>query len=66
MFMEKEKSRVILILAATVKFLLLGVILWLIVVKLPIHIAAFLVGLSTMVWAVCIYGIFDLLRGRAS
>lgn len=60
----KEGRKWNLVIIAFLKLILLGGILWLVVVKLPVHNIALLAGLSTMVVAVIIYGLLGLIRGR--
>jgi hypothetical protein len=62
---SEKKSKRLVILAAFLKFALLGAVLWYAVNNLSVHILAFLAGLSTMVVAVTFYGLTDLIRGKS-
>lgn len=64
-FKEAGRSKMGLFALALFKLAILGIILWLIVVKLPIHSIAFLAGLSTMVMAVLVYGLMSLIKGHS-
>ena len=54
---RENKSPAVFIIAAFFKLTLLGLVLWFVVVHTPIHMLAFLVGLSTIVLSVAISGI---------
>ncbi len=47
------------------KLAVLGLLLWLIIIKIPIHIPAFLIGLGTIFFAIFVYGIYSLFLERA-
>lgn len=63
---SQRKSKALVLLAAILKFTLLGAVLWFAVNNCSIHVLAFLAGLSTMVFAVTFYGLTDLVRGKSS
>ena len=60
----KTRSRPLLVGIAAFKLALLGFVLWWIVVKMSVHIAAFLVGLSTILLAAAVYGLIDIFRSQ--
>jgi hypothetical protein len=60
---KSKKLSAALVLVAVFKLLLLGVVLWFAVTRLPVNALAFLAGLSTIVCAVAVSTVVDLLRG---
>ena len=54
-----KTSKTFIVFMSALKFAILGILLWFIVVKLPIHPLAFLVGLMTMVIAITTEGIIS-------
>jgi len=60
--LSAKPSKLFIVILAAIKFVILGILLWFVVVKLPIHPVAFLVGLMTMILAIGVEGIFNLAR----
>lgn len=54
-----KRSPAVFVAIALFKLTLLGFVLWFVVVRTPIHALAFLAGLSTIVFAICVYGIYE-------
>ena len=59
---SEKPPKVFLVLAAIFKFMVLGVILWWLVVKIGVHPLAFMVGLMTMIITIVIEGLLTSTR----
>jgi len=54
-----KKSVTAFVIIALLKLTLLGFVLWYLVVKLPVHALAFIVGLTTMVITIGFFGLYN-------
>jgi len=65
-FGKPRKSAAFIVITALLKFVLLGFILWYVVIRVPVHTLAFLVGLSTIVAAIIVDEACNLLKRTAA
>lgn len=56
---QKKRSVMAFIIIALLKLTLLGLILWFLIVKMPVHALAFIVGLTTMIIAIGFVGLYN-------
>lgn len=54
-----KRSVALFVIIALLKLTLLGFVLWFLVVKMPVHALAFIVGLTTMIITIGFFGLYN-------
>ncbi|MFH1874587.1 MAG: ATP synthase subunit I [Pseudomonadota bacterium] len=63
-YSSKTSTKILAGLISIFKFAILGLLLWLIITKIPLNLWAFLIGLATIFFAILIYAIYNLCLGQ--